>query len=147
MQLTSWLLVSFCNIKLLFWRYWCRHMTKLFWLRTQYLSELLHFLVAKLACGPTIVWSKPRASSGFTYRAGGCQAHRPQGWSVNGKDDYTIMASARSSRQQWQRALDSLSIILNYLQLFCSRSLHDTGLMFESQQRAPPLIWVTNFEV
>lgn len=109
MQLTSWLLVSFCNIKLLFWRYWCRHMTKLFWLRTKYLSELLHCLVAKLACGPTIVWSKPRASSGFTYRAVSCQAHRPQGWSVNGKDDYTMMASARSNRQQWLDSLDSLS--------------------------------------
>lgn len=33
--------------------------------------------------------SKPRASSGFIYRAGSCQAHRPQGWSVNGKEDFT----------------------------------------------------------
>lgn len=46
-------------------------------------------LVAQLACGPIVVQSKPRASSGFIYRAAGCQAPRPQGWSVNGKEDFT----------------------------------------------------------
>lgn len=46
-------------------------------------------LVAQLACGPTVTLSKPPASSGFIYRAGSCQAHRPQGWSVNGKEDLT----------------------------------------------------------
>lgn len=92
MQLTSWLLVSFCNIKLLFWRYLRRRMTKLFLAHDTILVRATALLVAQLACAPTVALSKPRASSGFIYRAGSCQAHRPQGWSVNGKEDFTPAA-------------------------------------------------------
>ena len=37
------------------------------------------------------------------------------------------------------------SVAVNYLQLLCLTSLHDTGVMFGPEQSAPPLIWVTNF--
>lgn len=87
-QLTSWLLISFCNIKLVFWRYVRRRMTKPFGSQHNTCQSYCTS-VAQLACGPGIVPSKPRASSGFIYRANSCQAHRPQGWSVNGREDFT----------------------------------------------------------
>lgn len=99
MQLTSWLLVSFCNIKLLFWRYLRRRMTKLFLAHDTILVRATALLVAQLACGPTVARSKPRASSGFIYRAGSCQAHRPQGWSVNGKEDFTPAAGFSNNHE------------------------------------------------
>lgn len=68
---TSRLRGSFCSTDLLFWRYLRWRMTELFWLVPPCLSELLHFLVARLACAPGPVPSK--TTSSFWFHLHGAQ--------------------------------------------------------------------------
>lgn len=76
---TSRLLGSFCNVELLFLRYLHGRMTELFWPVPPCLSELLHFLVARLACGPGAVQNHEQLLVSFTRRAAAKHAgHRAE---------------------------------------------------------------------